>query len=338
MTEAAAVRLEQWRPLAEAGTALDVAEEMTALTLELTGKTLFSVDLTREAQTVGTSFTTANRQFREFTYNPFGLYLVKLDWLPATRRFKGNIARLDDVVQQIIAERRALRADGRGRNQDLLDLLMDARDEETGAGLSDRQLRNETMTIMLGGQEPTANLLTWTLYLLWQHPRVRAQLEREVDDVLGGSVPVAEDLPDLAYTTMVLEESMRLYPPTYAMTRTAQAADVVGGYRVEPGANVTLSPYLTHRHPQFWRDPETFDPQRFSRQQKAERPRYAYIPFGAGPRHCIGNHFAMAEATLVLAMIAQRYRLHLVPGHPVEVEPLITLRPRHGLRMVVEAR
>ncbi|HSM56533.1 MAG TPA: cytochrome P450 [Candidatus Sulfomarinibacteraceae bacterium] len=339
ITETVSTRLEKWRPLVEDGTPLDAAEEMTALALEIAGRILLSVDLTGEAEVLGKAFANVSRQFHEFAFHPLGPFLVKLDWLPATRRFKHSIARLDDVVYQIIAERRAQQANGfDDGDDDLLDMLMAAHDEETGEKLSDSQLRNETLTLLMGGQEPPANLLTWTLYLLSQHPEVRARMEQEVYDVLDGRVPTAADVHNLTYTMMVLEESMRLYPPTYAMTRSAQEADVVGGYHVEGGANVTISPYLTHRHPEFWDDPESFEPQRFSPEQKAKRPSYAYIPFSEGPRRCIGEDLGAVEAALVLAMIAQRYRLQLVPGHPVEPEPLITLRPRHGLSMIVEAR
>lgn len=340
MTEVTARRLAQWQEHAAAGTILDMAAEMTSLALAIAGKTLLSVDVTREARSVGESFTSLSHQFHKFAFHPLGPLLVKIKWLPQTRRFKQNIARLDELVYQIIAQRRSLRANGvkDGGDPDLLDLLMDARDEKSGEKLSDEQLRNETLTLLMGGQEPPANLLSWTLCLISQHPLVRARLEQEVDDVLDGRMPTASDVHDLPYVVMVLEEAMRLYPPTYAMTRHACREDVVGGYHVQAGANVTISPYLTHRHPQFWDNPETFDPQRFSLQQKAKRPRYAYIPFSAGPRRCIGENLGEIEAVLVLAMITQRYRLTLAPGHSVEPEPLITLRPRDGLPMLIETR
>ncbi|MFW6042596.1 MAG: cytochrome P450 [Chloroflexota bacterium] len=338
ITEAVALRLEQWAEFVDERRPLDMAEEMTALTLEIAGKVLVSADLAGEAVLLGKAFASVSRQFHEFAFHPLGPFLVKLDWLPATSRFKRNIARLDEVVFQIIAERRTARSSDLDGDGDMLDMLMDARDEESGDTLTDQQLRNETLTLLLGGQEPPANLLTWTLYLISQHPLVRARLEQEIDDVLNERVPTAGDVHDLTYTMMVLQESMRLYPPTYAMTRTAQEDDVVGGYQVEGGANVTISPYLTHRHPEFWNDPEIFDPQRFSADQKAKRPSYAYLPFSEGPRRCIGENLGTVEAALVLAMITQRYRLQLEPGHPVEPDPLITLRPRYGLRMLVEAR
>lgn len=338
MTQATEQMMESWYVVAREGAAFEVNEEMVRLTLEIVGKSLFSVDLTREAETVGNAFTAVNRQFREFSSHPFGVWLMNATWLPRTRRFMSNVAVLDRVVNDIIDERRRLRRNGAGQTNDLLDLLMDARDEETGKGMDDRQLRDEVMTLMLAGHETTSNALTWTLYLLSEHPAVREELEQEVDRVLAGRTPTFADIPQLAHTTMVLEESMRLYPPAYAVARTAADEDVVGGYKVEKGAVITLSPYVTHRHPEFWEAPDRFDPQRFSAERKAQRPRYAYIPFGGGPRMCIGSNFAMTEATLILAMIVQRFRLDHVPEHPVELEPLITLRPRHGMVMRLRER
>jgi len=338
MTDAAAKMIDRWREPAAARQALDVAEEMTRLTLEIAGKTLFSVDLTREAEVVGDAFTMASAELMRYMAIPFGPYLVNLSWWPGARRLRQNVAVLNEVVHEIIGERRQQRHNGRGVGDDLLDMLMDARDEETGAGMSDEQLRDEVMTLMLAGHETTSLALSWTLYLLSEHPAVRRKLEEEVDEVLGGRTPAMEDLPELTYTTMVLEESMRLYPPAYAISRWCVEADEVGGYRLPAGSSITMSPYVTHRHPDFWEQPERFDPERFRPERHAERPRFAYMPFGGGPRQCIGNRFAMTEATLILAMVTQHYRLDLVPGHPVEMDPLITLRPRHGLQMTVAAR
>lgn len=339
MTSATQATLDGWATASRSGERLDFNEEMARLTLEIVGKSLFSVDLTREAETVGTAFTAVNRQFREYSSHPFGIWLMNMTWLPRTRRFMRNVALLDKVVNGIVEERRRLRAARTGGEAgDLLYLLMDARDEESGEGMSDRQLRDEVMTLMLAGHETTSNALTWAVYLLSQHPEVRSRLEEEVDRVLAGRTPTFEDVAHLSYTTMVLEEAMRLYPPAYAVTRVTVEEDVVGGLHVEKGAIITISPYLTHRHPAFWEDPERFDPQRFSAEQKAARPRYAYIPFGGGPRMCIGNNFAMTEATLILAMIVQRYQVDHVGGDTVELEPLITLRPRHGLWVTLQER
>ena len=340
MTAATERLLARWEEPAAAGKVLDVSEEMMELTLEIAGRTLFSVDLTREADTVGQAFMAANRQVIEFSTQPFGASLITVPWWPPTGRLNQNVQVLDEVVKGIIAQRRRERSAGHqnGERADLLDMLMAARDEETGQGMSDEQLRDEIMTIMLAGHETTALALSWTFYLLSQHPDVRHRLEAEVDGVLGGRTPTYADIPDLVYTSMVIEESMRLYPPAYAIARWGNDWDRVGGYDVPPDSAITLSPYFTHRHPAFWKEPERFDPERFTAERKAERSRWAYIPFGGGPRQCIGNRFAMTEAILLLAQICSHYRLDLVPGHPVALEPLITLRPRYGLRMTLARR
>lgn len=334
MTGATQMMLDRWQAQADSGRVFDVAEEMMRLTLEIVGRALFSIDITREAERVGTAFTAVNTKLAELSARPFSPYLIKIPWLPASRTVNENTAVLNDVVESIIEERRA-RPDA--SEDDLLGLLMAARDEETGRAMDDRQLRDEVMTIMLAGHETTAVALSWTFYLLAQHPVVRRKLEAELAEVLGGRVPTVADVADLAYTTMVIEESMRLYPPAYAIGRWCNEADEIGGYTVPPQSTLTLSPYLTHRHPDFWEEPERFDPDRFTPERQAERPRYAYLPFGGGPRQCIGNNFAMTEATLLLATIAQRYRLALLPGHRVEMEPLITLRPKNGLPMTLSS-
>lgn len=334
MTDAAQNLLAHWDSLPERERPLDIAEEMSRATLEVVGKTLFSQDLTREAETVGTAFTTVNETFGDLSVRPFSVYTIRLPWWPSTRTMNDNVAILDDVVTGVIAQRRA----NLGQHNDLLDLLMAARDEETGQGMSDRQLRDEVMTIMLAGHETTAIALSWTFYLLDKHPHVHQKLEAELANVLGGRLPTVTDLPQLTYTGMVIDEVLRLYPPAYATARWCNEADIVGGYYVPANSTIALSPYLTHRHPDFWDDPETFDPERFTPERKAARPRYAYIPFGGGPRQCIGNNFALMEAILILATIAQRYRLRLRPGQQVDLQPLVTLRPLDGLPMRLEKR
>jgi cytochrome P450 len=257
-----------------------------------------------------------------------------MPWLPSTRRLNRTVAALDDVVESIIEQRRRFPGD----SDDLLAMLMEARDEETGSAMDDMQLRDEVMTLMLAGHETTSTALSWTLYLLSQHPDTRERLEAEVDAVLGDRTPSIEDVPRLTYANMVLQESMRLYPPAWGLARWCHEADEVGGYYLPPNSSVTLSPFLTHRHPEFWPDAERFDPERFAPEQEKGRPRFAYIPFGGGPRLCIGNQFAMTEAMLILATIVQRYRLDLVPGHQVGIDAQITLRPKGGLPMLVSAR
>jgi cytochrome P450 len=329
MTEAADSMLQTWHTLAKDGRPLDINEAMMHLTLEIVGKTLFSIDLTREADTVGEAFSVVNEEIARLTSIPFAEIGLKIPFLPSTRRVNKETAVLTKIVNGIIQERRQAGLE----TEDLLGMLMAARDEETGEGMSDQQLHDEVMTIMLAGHETTAVSLAWTFYLLSEHLEILAELETEVDGVLNGRLPTLDDLPNLTYSTMVIEESMRLYPPAYALARWGNEEDEVGGYYVPKNSVITMSSYVTHRHPHFWNEPERFDPQRFTPERKAERPRYAYLPFGGGPRICIGNSFAMTEAILLLTSIVQRYRLTLVPGTEVELEPLITLRPKGHLMM-----
>ena len=217
-------------------------------------------------------------------------------------------------------------------------MLMNARDEETGERMTDEQLRVEVTTFLLAGQETTSLALTWTWFLLSQHPAARQRLEHELDTVLGGRAPEYSDLAQLPYTRMVVDEAMRLYPPAWGFSRQALDDDTLGGFQLPRGWLAFVVPYVLHRLPAYWKDPEAFEPDRFSPERSAERPKFVYLPFGAGPRQCIGNQFALIEAHLSVATLAQRYRLQLVPGHRVEPWPLITLRPRYGMPMTIETR
>ncbi|MBE0699001.1 MAG: cytochrome P450, partial [Anaerolineaceae bacterium] len=210
---------------------------------------------------------------------------------------------------------------------DLLAMLMEARDEDDNKGMTDRQLRDETLIMFAAGHETTANALAWAFYLLERHPAVLTKLRSEVASVLEGRAPTAEDLPRLVYTRMVIEEVLRLYPPLLTTNRQALKDDVVGGYTIPAGAVISISPYALQRDPRFWKDPETFNPERFSKQETGERPRFAYFPFGGGPRLCIGKEFALYESTVVLAMAAQRFDWQLVPGADVHPQQIVTLRP-----------
>jgi cytochrome P450 len=212
-------------------------------------------------------------------------------------------------------------------------MLMAARDPDTGAALSDLQLRNETITFLLAGHETTANALTWTFHLLSRHPEVEERLREEIHSVLGGRRPDLQDVAKLVYTKRVIQEAMRLYPPIWIIERRAIGEDEIAGYKIPAGSSVVISPYALHRHPGFWERPEAFDPSRFE-----SPPPDAYIPFGAGPRFCIGHEFAMLEARLIVAMVLQAFRLRGVPGHPIEPMPDITLRPRHGMKMTLHPR
>jgi cytochrome P450 len=329
MTAGALEMLEGWSAYAMDGRPFDVAAEMTRLTLRIVARALFSVDISATADTISTAMTVANEHFGRFS-----LLTAFIPFLPTPEnlRFRAAVRTLDRVVRDMIGQRRREGID----KGDLLSMLLAARDEQSGEAMDDTQVRDEVMTLMLAGHETTANALAWTWYLLACNPDAEARLHTELREVLGERPPSIEDLPRLAYTRMVIEESMRLYPPAWGISRTPLEDDEIGGYLIRKGSIVMLSQYLTHRHPAMWKDPERFDPLRFSPDRTEDPPRFAYFPFGGGPRLCIGNIFALAEAQLVLAAVAQRYRLRLVPGHPVELQPLVTLRPRYGIRVTLE--
>jgi cytochrome P450 len=329
MTEYALRTRDRWR----AGETVDLGQDMMELTMAVVAKTLFDADVTGEAAEIGESLTTIISLFHRFNM-PFGGLVQKLP-LPSNIRFLRARARLDRTIYRVIAERRRSGAD-RG---DLLSMLLLATDEEgDGTGMTDLQLRDELMTLFLAGHETTANALTWTFYLLSQNPEAEAILHAELDEALAGKAPQAEDLPRLPYTEQVIAESMRLYPPAWALGRRATRDVEIGGCPVPEGAFVLVSAFLTQRDPRFYPDPLRFDPHRFSPEARAARPKFAYFPFGGGARQCIGEPFAWMEGTLLLATLAQKWRLRLLPGHRVEPRPLITLRPRYGMRMTVEAR
>jgi cytochrome P450 len=258
-------------------------------------------------------------------------------WMAGWRRnaFRRRLfAPFDAVIHRLIAERASI-ANGR---QDLLARLVAARDDESGQGMSSEEIRSQAITIFLAGHETTALALTWTWYLLAQHPLEEARLHAELDAVLGGRAPTYDDLPDLAYTRMVIEESMRLYPPAPFMAREPIEDDVICGHDVPKGSHVAINPWVVHRHRRLWDDPLRFDPERFSPERSAGRPRFAYLPFGGGPRVCIGGSFAMMEAVQALAALAQKYRFRVIPGHRVEPRGVITLQPKYGMAMRVEPR
>jgi cytochrome P450 len=330
MTDATVAMLEQWKSSFEKGTPVDIAEEMMRLTLQIVGRALFSLDLNQEVGTIGYAVTTLLQLFVDYVFRPFPPLSVPT---PRNRRLQQAIRSLDQVVYRLIAERRTHQMEG----DDLLSTLLAVQDAETGQGMNDRQVRDEVMTLLLAGHETTANTLTWTWYLLSQSPEIERRLHLELNEVLGGRVPTVEDLPNLKYTRMIIEETLRLYPPTPVLSRKAIGHDELRGYPIAANSLIMLSPYAVHRHPALWEEPERFDPDRFGPERSATRPAYAYFPFGGGPRVCIGNHFAMMEAQLLLSTIAQRYRLRIIPGHPVEPQMVVTLRPRSGLPMTIHA-
>ncbi len=330
MTQATLAMLERWEHDAATGQGFDLAQEMTRLTLRIAGETLFHIDLTDDANEVGQALAVGLEEIISRLSRPFALPLFLPT--PKNRRFIASRRALDQVVYGIIRDHRRT-----GEEQgDLLSMFMLAEDEETGERMTDQQLRDEVMTMVLAGHETTANALIWTWYLLAQHPEVEAKLAAELVAVLDGRVPTMADVPHLPYTSMVIQESMRLYPPVYIISRSATHDDEIGGYPVPAGTTVSMSPYAMHRHPDYWEEPETFAPERFAPEAVAERRRFAYIPFAAGPRQCIGNTFALTEAQLVLATVAQRFRPRLQPGHAVEPHAAITLRPRAGVHVTLD--
>lgn len=340
ITEATQQMLQRWAAL-PANEILQMDQEMMRLTLRVVGESLFSVDLTDETNELGNVITVSSEYFAYRLKHVFAPPL----WMPTyqNRRFKKAVASAADIVPNIIRARRQQiekqgPAEATGRDYDMLDLLLDAQYEDTGEGMEDAQLNREVQTMITAGHETTSNSLSWTLYLLSQHPEVLAKLEAEVDRVLAGRTPTLDDLPHLVYTEMVLEEAMRLYPAAWAISRQAIEADVLGEYELPANAGLVLPIFAIHRHPDFWEEAERFDPERFQAEKKAEYHRFAYFPFGGGPRQCIGNTFAMLEARLVLAMITSRYRVHLAPGAEVTPEPLVTLRIKHGLPMTLALR
>ncbi len=334
--------LRAWERPAKAGQPVDIAAEMMRLTLEIVSRSLFSTSMRGQAQALQPTLATLGEyvtfRFRVPFYPPLALPT------PRNLRFRAALRRVEAVIQNIIGERRrtlAAGSDGNGRDpaeDDLLTLLIEARDEETGERMDDQQLRDEVLTLFLAGHETTSNALTWTLYLLSKHPLAARQLRDELDSKLGGRPPGLDDLGRLDMTRRVLDEAMRLYPPAWITNRQSIEDDEILGYHIPGDSFVAISPYVTHRHPEFWENPEGFDPDRFLPERSESRPRYAYFPFGGGPRQCSGKGFALVEAQLLLAMICQRYELDLMAGWPVEPDALITLRPRNGLPMVLRQR
>jgi cytochrome P450 len=332
MARAATERVDSWAPAAESGRPIDAAEEMTHLALRIVGESLFGGGLGERTATVSRAFTTISEQlvtrFRTMRLLPPVLPFGQ------DRAFREATAALDEVVYGIIAERRRRGGD----SGDLLSMLMLAQDEETGERMDDRQLRDEVLTMLVAGHETTATTLAWAWALLARHPEVERRLHTELDEALAGRAPAAEDLPRMPYTRMVIDETLRLYPPAYIVSRKVMEEDEIAGFRIPAGVSVDISPYVTHRSPALWERPDAFEPERFTPERAAGRHRYAYFPFSGGPRQCIGNSFALMEAQLVLATVAQRYRLRPLHTGPLDAEPLITLRPRGGLPVMLERR
>lgn len=330
MTDTTNVMLQQWDTYARERQVFDIAEEITNLTLQIISKSLFNVEMSAKTNSFCQAFSQVTAFLIDYFYMPFPPLFIPT---PRSRCFWSAIQTMDTVVYEIICNRRQQQEDV----GDLLSMLLNAVDEN-GRGMYDKQLRDEVMTLLLAGHETSANALGWTWYLLTQHPEDEERLHAELDQILAGRIPTVEDLPQLNYTRMVLEEAMRLYPPAWQLMRRAIQDDEIDGYHIPANFYILWSPYISHRHPDFWEKPEQFDPEHFSTERSATRPRHAYIPFSSGPRICPANTFAMTEMQLILATIAQQYRVSLAPGHRVKLEPMLTLRPKNGVLVSIERR
>src|SRR5712692_9899334 len=326
MVDYAQRMLEGWHH----GEERDAHQEMMRLTLRIVGKTLFDADVERDAQEVGKSLELlleVGADFRRTIFVPH--------WLPtpANLRVKREVAHIEKILYRIIAERRASGRDA----GDLSSMLLHAQDED-GSRMTDRQLRDETITLFLAGHETTASTLSWTWWLLAQNPAAEAKLHAELDTVLGGRSPSLDDLSKLPYAGNVITEALRLYPPVWGLARVAIEDHEIAGYPVKKGMGIAMAQWVVHRDPRWYDAPEEFRPDRWEGDLAKRLPRFAYFPFGGGPRQCIGNAFAVMEATLILATTARKFRLRLAPGHPVVPLASITLRPRHGVRVTLERR
>ena len=312
------------------GGEVDMSEEMMTLTLRIVARALLGADMTGSVTAVAEALEAALALWQK-GFNPFTRLLHELP-TPTRRRFRRAKAEMDRIVDSLVRTHRL----GEGRADNLLGMLTAATDEESGTGLSDQELRNEVITMMMAGHETTANAMTWTWYLLSQHAEVEARMHAEIDAVLGERLPSAADLESLVYTRRVLTEAMRLYPPAWSTSRTALEPIELGGHRIPKGTLLFVSQWICHRDPRWFDEPEVFRPERWN---DGWQPRKgAYFPFGAGPRQCIGERFAWMEGVLLLAFLGRRWRFRLVEGHRVVPQAMVTLRPKYGMAMIAESR
>jgi cytochrome P450 len=329
MVERAAAMRNAW----VSGVEIDASAEMMRLSLQIVARTLFAQEVTPDIESINHEVNAIMKLYNFLIALPRAEDYLHLP-IPGLMRFRRARKRLDEVVHRMIADHRASGVD----SGDLLSMLIRSRDDEDDTNMTDEQLRDEVLTIFLAGYETVANVLSWTWMLLAQNPEAEAKLHAELDQVLAGRLPTLDDLPQLRYTEMVIAESMRLYPPAWAMGRQATTDVSIGPYLLPAGTYFFFSQYLIQRNGEHFPDPLRFDPERFTPERKAGRSKFVYFPFGAGSRQCIGESFAWMEATLVLATLAQRWRLRLVPGQRLEVQPKITLRPKYGIRVIPERR
>ncbi len=327
MYRATSEMLEAW---GSNGATVDIGAEMTHLTFRIVSEALFSAQIREQAEAMSWALTVVLEDAQQRVNA-----LVELPlWLPTqhNRRVRRAIETMRGIAAKVIDKHRH-RPEG---YQDLLAMLLEARDEQSGEQMSDAQLVDEIITILIAGHETTATVLTWAFYLLSQNPEEAAKLRQELNSVLNGRPPGLEDLGKLTQTEQIVKETMRLYPPVWWLNRMVMQDEEIGGYAIRRDSAVVLSPYLMHHHPDYWEDPESFRPSRFSPENVSRQHPFAYLPFSHGPRQCIGNNFAMMEAKLILATVAQRYHLSLVPGLTVEMGPAVVLRPREPVRLRLE--
>jgi cytochrome P450 len=331
MVEATCGMLARWEGTAAAAGGMDVGVEMARLTLAIAGLTLLSRDPSGEADVVGRAFGVLVRYLEQRFNHPFTSLPA---WVPTAgnRRMRDAARTLNSVVLALIQERQRESRD----HGDLLSMLMQARDEETGEAMTEEQLCSEALTFLVAGHETTATALTWTWFLLGSHPAIRQRVREEVGNVLGNRLPTIEDVPRLLATRRAIEESMRLCPPVWALAREAAQEDEIGGYRIPARSTVMVCPFVTHRHPAFWEQPQVFDPDRFTPERVAQRPKGAYFPFLGGPHQCIGNEFAMLEMCLILAMVLQRFDVELLPDQAILPKAALTLRPSAPVRVLLK--
>jgi cytochrome P450 len=332
MAEEAARTADRWDRAGGQGVTVDAHGEMIRLTLRVVGRAIFGDDVEHATHVIQRTFPVLTRHVLRRTLAPVA---PPADWpTPANLRAARAQRALYALADDLIARRRTAGLDG----EDLLARLLDARDPETGRAMEIQQVRDEALIFLLAGHETTSSALTFTLQLLGRHPDEQQRVADELADVLGGRPPTVDDLPALRRTAMVLKEAMRLYPPLYALARRAEREDEIGGHRIPPGSLLVVSQWATHRHPRIWEDPEKFNPERFSPEQEAARHRYAYFPFGGGPRACIGSHFAIQEAQIALAVLLQRYRIR-APLAPIPPDTTgMTLRPKHAVPIELAPR
>jgi len=324
MTETIATRLDEWTMLNQ----VEMETEMSQLTLTIIIQAMFSARVSRKIQDLAEAFKTASK---------FMLWRSQQMWapplwipVPKNEAYNKALKTLNDIVYPLIEEAR------KNPGNDLLDMLLEARDEQTGEGMTDKQLRDEVVTIFFAGHETSAAAMTWMFYLLSQHPDVEMKLRKEIAHVLDGRAPTFADLSRLTYTQKVIQETLRLYPAAYLFAREAVGDQTLDGYKIPAGTMIFITPYVTHRNAKFWTDPEGFDPERFNPDQIAQRPSHVYFPFGEGPHVCIGNNFAMTEMQLILTMALQRFNFKLAPDQKIGLMPEATLRPKYGMRLHIE--